>query len=80
MTLEREQKIRLTTRTGVNTGEVVAGDAAARQQLATGDAVNVAARLEQAAGPGEILLGEATYRLVRENVRAEEVEPLEAQR
>ena len=77
VTLEREQKIRLTTRTGVNTGEVVAGDAAARQQLATGDAVNVAARLEQAAGPGEILLGETTYRLVRENVRAEEVEPLE---
>ncbi len=57
VTLEREQKIRLTTRTGVNTGEVVAGDAAARQQLATGDAVNVAARLEQAARPGEILLG-----------------------
>ena len=76
-TLEREQRIRLATRTGVNTGEVVAGDAAARQQLATGDAVNVAARLEQGAGPGEILLGETTYRLVRENVRTEEVEPLE---
>jgi class 3 adenylate cyclase/tetratricopeptide (TPR) repeat protein len=74
--LEREQGIRLTTRTGVNTGEVVAGDAAARQQLATGDAVNIAARLEQAAASGQILLGDATYRLVRETVRAEEVEPL----
>ena len=77
VTLEREQKIRLTTRTGVNTGEVVAGDAATGQQLVTGDAVNVASRLEQAAGPGEILLGETTYRLVQENVRAEHVEPLE---
>jgi class 3 adenylate cyclase/tetratricopeptide (TPR) repeat protein len=75
-TLERENTIRLTARTGVNTGEVVAGDAAARQQLATGDAVNVAARLEQAAGPGEILLGETTHRLVRENVLAEQIEPL----
>jgi class 3 adenylate cyclase/tetratricopeptide (TPR) repeat protein len=74
--LEREHGLRLTTRTGVNTGEVVAGDAAARQQLATGDAVNVAARLEQTAAPGEILLGDTTYRLVRETVRAEQVEPL----
>ena len=44
-------------RIGVNTGEVVAGGGDA---LVTGDAVNVAARLEQAAEPGEILLGEAT--------------------
>ena len=46
------------------------------QSFATGDAVNVAARLEQAAEPGEIVLGEATYRLVRDAVRAERVEPL----
>ena len=43
----------------------------------TGDAVNVAARLEQAAEPGEILIGEATYRLVRDAVDVEPVEPLE---
>ena len=42
-------------RIGVNTGEVVTGT---EERLATGDAVNVAARLEQAAQPGEILLGE----------------------
>ena len=41
-----------------------------------GDAVNVAARLEQAAEPGEILIGEATYRLVRDAVVAEAVGPL----
>ena len=45
-------------RIGVNTGEVVAGTS---ERLATGDAVNVAARLEQAAEPGQLLIGEATY-------------------
>ena len=48
-------------RIGVNTGEVVTGTP---ERLATGDAVNVAARLEQAAAPGEILIGEETLRLV----------------
>ena len=43
----------------------------------TGDTVNVAARLEQAAPAGEILIGEPTYRLVRDAVEVEEVEPLE---
>jgi class 3 adenylate cyclase/tetratricopeptide (TPR) repeat protein len=61
-------------RTGVNTGEVVAGGGHA---LVTGDAVNVAARLEKAAGPGEILIGAETYELVRDAVLAESVEPLE---
>ena len=42
----------------------------------TGDAVNVAARLEQAAGEQEVLLGELTYRLVRDSVEVVEVEPL----
>src|SRR5919205_2425700 len=49
-------------RIGVNTGEVVTGT---DERLATGDAVNVAARLEQAALPGEVLLGEETLRLLR---------------
>ncbi|HJT63322.1 MAG TPA: adenylate/guanylate cyclase domain-containing protein, partial [Candidatus Limnocylindria bacterium] len=52
-------------RIGINTGEVVAGDAAAGQRIVTGDAVNVAARLEAAAAPGEILLGAETYELIR---------------
>ena len=46
-------------RIGVNTGEVVTGT---EERLATGDAVNVAARFEQAAAPGEVLIGEATPR------------------
>jgi class 3 adenylate cyclase/tetratricopeptide (TPR) repeat protein len=60
-------------RIGVNTGEVVTGT---EERLATGDAVNVAARLEQAALPGEILLGEATLRLARDAVQVEPVEAL----
>ena len=74
--LERDRAVTLQVRIGVNTGEVVAGDPAAGQALVTGDAVNVAARLEQHAAPDEILLGEATYRLSRELVEAEPVEPL----
>ena len=69
--------VRLANRTGVNTGEVVAGDPSTGQRLVTGDAVNVAARLEQAAGEREVLLGELTYRLVRDDVEVEQVEPLE---
>ena len=60
-------------RIGVNTGEVVTGTA---ERLVTGDAVNVAARFEQAAAAGEVLIGEATHSLVREGVVAESVEPL----
>jgi class 3 adenylate cyclase/tetratricopeptide (TPR) repeat protein len=64
-------------RIGVNTGEVVAGDASARQAFATGDAVNVAARLEQAAASGEVVIGEGTLRLVQDAVSVEELEPLQ---
>ncbi|HET6657258.1 MAG TPA: adenylate/guanylate cyclase domain-containing protein [Gaiellaceae bacterium] len=67
----------LANRTGVNTGEVVAGDVTTGQRLVTGDTVNVAARLEQTAGAGEVLLGELTYRLVRDAVEVDPVEPLE---
>ena len=56
---------------GVNTGEVIAGDASTGQRLVTGDAVNTAARLEQAAGPGEIILGDLTYRLARDEIEVE---------
>ena len=73
--LERDWGVRIESRIGVNTGEVVAGEG---DSLATGDAVNVAARLEQAAAPGETLLGDATYRLVRGAVTAEAIESVVA--
>jgi class 3 adenylate cyclase len=74
--LERDFGIRLEARIGVNTGEVVTGEAASGERLATGDAVNVAARLEQAAAPGEILLGAQTLELGRDALEVEPVEPL----
>ena len=68
----------LANRTGVNTGEVVANDdPTVDQNFATGDAVNVAARLEQVAPENEIYLGETTYLLVRDAVQVEAVEPQE---
>ena len=76
VTLRAEFGVTLENRTGVNTGEVVAGDTGGSQRLATGDTVNVAARLEQAAPAGEVLIGESTYRLVREAVEVVPVEPL----
>jgi class 3 adenylate cyclase/tetratricopeptide (TPR) repeat protein len=74
--LERRWDVRLEARLGVNTGEVVAGDPAGDRSFVVGDAVNVAARLEQAAGSGEILLGPITTRLVAHAATLEAVEPL----
>jgi class 3 adenylate cyclase len=74
--LERDFGVRLEVRTGVNTGEVVTGEGESGERLATGDAVNVAARLEQAAAPGEVLLGEQTLELARDAVEVEPIEPL----
>ena len=72
--LERDWDIAIALRSGVNTGDVVAATETARTPVA-GDAVNVAARLQQAADPGEILLDEQTERLVRDAVRTERVDP-----
>ena len=73
---EAEYGITLQNHIGVNTGEVVAGDASLGQRLVTGDVVNIAARLEQAAGSREVLLGDLTHRLVRDAVVVEAVPPL----
>jgi class 3 adenylate cyclase/tetratricopeptide (TPR) repeat protein len=74
--LDAEQGVVLSVRIGVDTGEVVAGDPSAGQTLVTGDAVNTAARLETSAKPAQILIGAATYRLVRDAVQAEPMKPL----
>jgi class 3 adenylate cyclase/tetratricopeptide (TPR) repeat protein len=74
--LERERGVRLVVRVGLNTGEVVTGDG--ETTLVTGDAVNIAKRLEEAAGPGEVVLGEATRRLVGESASLEPLAPVVA--
>jgi class 3 adenylate cyclase len=73
--LRAEYGVKLAVRTGLNTGEVVAGDPTHGQAFATGEAVALAQRLESVARPGEILIGEPTYRLVRDAVL---VEPLKS--
>ena len=76
---ERDHGVRISTRTGVNTGEVIVGGGGSPdQKLATGDAVNVAARLEQAAAPGEVLLGATTFAAVAGSVYAEPAPPIDA--
>ena len=74
--LERTWGAYLGVRIGINTGDVVAGDPASGQSFVSGDVVNVAARLEQGAQPGEILIGADTLPLLRGAVHVESVEPL----
>ncbi len=61
--------VELACRIGINTGEVIAGDPGTGDTFVTGDAVNLGKRLETAAQPGEILIGTATYPLVKDAVR-----------
>jgi class 3 adenylate cyclase len=77
-------RLGIAVRIGVNTGEVVTGEVGGRAMFASGDAVvlgdavNVAARLEQAAESGEVLIGEPTWRLVRDAAVVEAREPVQA--
>jgi class 3 adenylate cyclase/tetratricopeptide (TPR) repeat protein len=71
--MERDRGAAISLRVGVNTGEVVVG---ADDDDVVGDAVNVAARLERAARPGAVVVGEATWRLTRGEVEFEEVQEL----
>jgi class 3 adenylate cyclase len=66
--LSSERGVELQIRIGVNTGEVVVGNPRAGGSFATGDAVTVAQRIQSAAEPGETLIGDSTWRLVREAV------------
>jgi class 3 adenylate cyclase len=74
--LARERGVSLQVRIGVNTGEAVVSDQGVTDTRVLGDVANVAARLEQAAGPGEVLLAERTWRLVRDTVQASPVTPI----
>ncbi|WP_066950373.1 adenylate/guanylate cyclase domain-containing protein [Streptomyces lushanensis] len=75
--LEPSLGIRLRVRIGVNSGPVVSGtDVSARQALVSGETVNIAARLEQHAAPGEILIGPETRLAAGAGARTESVGPL----
>ena len=74
---ESTWNVTVQVRIGVSTGEVVAGDPAEDASFAVGGAINLAARLEQAAAPGEILIGKVTERLVRDGIELEQAGTLE---
>jgi class 3 adenylate cyclase len=74
--LQEDHDVTIGIRTGVNTGEVVAGDHREGSAFATGDTAGTAQRLESAARSGEILVGNGTYRLVSNAVLVEPVEAL----
>jgi class 3 adenylate cyclase/tetratricopeptide (TPR) repeat protein len=74
--LDRRWQVRIRVRTGVTTGVVVAGSGDGGQRLATGDAVNLAARLQALAPPDGVLLSTGTFRLVRAAVHAEPLDPV----
>jgi class 3 adenylate cyclase len=76
--LARDRGLAIQIRIGINTGEVLAGDAASGEPFATGAPVTVAMRLQEAALPGETLLGETTQSLLREAASSEPVEPIDA--
>jgi len=63
--LNRELAVELAARVGINSGEAVADPGAASQFLVTGDVVNVAARLQQGADIGEVVVGALTEQLTR---------------
>ena len=74
-TIERVRELGVDVRIGIESGEVVADET--ESTFATGEAVNIAARLEQQAGPNEIVVGPHTARLVRDFIDLEALEPLE---
>jgi class 3 adenylate cyclase len=74
---ERELGIRIGVRTGVHTGEVVVGEPRGDGFTASGDTMNVAARLEQAAASGEILIGAETRLLGGDAIVVEPLPPLD---
>ncbi|HEX5246492.1 MAG TPA: AAA family ATPase [Gaiellaceae bacterium] len=75
-TLGKVRELDLQARIGIESGEVVVEDQR-DSTFATGEAVNLAARLQQEAKPGEILIGPGTASLVRERVELEPLAPLE---
>jgi class 3 adenylate cyclase/tetratricopeptide (TPR) repeat protein len=76
--LERRYGVALSTRTGINTGPVAGEGLVPDQNFVAGDTANTAARLQTAAGENEILLGQSTYRVVRDALEAELLPPLQA--
>ncbi len=69
-------EVRLQTGIGITTGEVIAGNIGSERRMhyaVVGDSVNIAARLQSSAGPGQVLVDEATYATVEDQVTAQDL-------
>jgi class 3 adenylate cyclase/tetratricopeptide (TPR) repeat protein len=75
-TLDKVKQLDLQARIGIESGEVVTEDGR-ESTFATGEPVNIAARLQQAARPGQILIGPGAARLVEGSIELEQLDPLE---
>ena len=78
--LKATRGFELAMRIGINTGQVLAGEvgsAALKQFTLMGNTVNLASRLEHAAEPGSVLVGETTYRLARHAFEFKAMPPME---
>ena len=73
--LESTTELGLEARVGVEAGEVVVGDG--DSTFATGEAINIAARLQQMGEPGQILIGPGAYRLTLDRIETEDVGPVQ---
>jgi class 3 adenylate cyclase len=74
--LQREKGVQLAVRVGIHTGPVVVGEMGGggrHEHLATGDTVNIAARLEGLAAPNTVVISQVTARLVRQAVGLEDL-------
>jgi class 3 adenylate cyclase/tetratricopeptide (TPR) repeat protein len=77
--LNEAHALDLAARAAVNTGEaVVSIGSGPGEALATGDVVNTASRLQQAAPPGRVIVGSATYRATRQVIPYEALAPVDA--
>jgi len=74
----RDGAAEIAVRVGVNTGEAVTAARDDRQFMVSGDAVNVAARLQQGAEPGEVIVGPLTEQLTRKVIEYEPRDPVTA--
>jgi adenylate cyclase len=76
--IEMAKKENFLVKIGINTGNVILGNIGTERRIqytAIGDPVNMAEYLESIANPGEILIGEQTYKAVKERIKAEEIIP-----
>ena len=74
----RDEQLKIRVRIGINTGQVSTGGSLGERLMVMGDAVNVAARLQQAAQPGTVVIGERTAALVKHAFHLRQIEPIEA--